>query len=400
MLRGIALTIAWCATLACVRADDAFYPASVPLKQARTGKLPNQILPTDKMEFGVWIPDGVQVIRGITVNPFAKNPSEAPTELKHWHELGRLWGFAFVQSNFNGTSAAEYGPSLQTALDEIAKKSNHPELAHAPFLFMGTSRGGSWSKKLALHFPDRTIAVAPTNLVIGPDTDELRLIPFWASIGEKDGGQFKDALAKLPEVRKAGGQWGLAPLWGKGHEFGFTNELAVPFFDEVIRRRYPSDQLPMDKPDALKPYPNERVWLGDVSAWVEKQHTTEIAAAGKYAKPPEQAAWLAGPDLAHAWRAFVGETKAVKITEPPGLGGGQAFHTHAPDQPIAVKLIVPASAKSVSLFDGERLLERKAGPAAEFSVTLATGVHPIYAVVESEDGSLYARPHTLIVRHK
>ena len=55
------------------------------------------------------------------------------------------------------------------------------------------------------------------------------------------------------------------------------NNLAIPFFDEVIRERYPADQLPMDKPVTLKPYPKDRVWLGNIEGWKEKLHTGEIS---------------------------------------------------------------------------------------------------------------------------
>lgn len=400
MFRSLILALFCCQAITALGSDDAFYPVSIPLKQERKSKLPDRSQPADKLEYGVWIPAEIPVVRGLIVNPFSKNPSDPPAELKHWHELSRIWEFAYVLGDFNGASSAEFGPSLQAALEAVARESNRPELAHAPFLFMGTSRGGGWSKKLAQYFPSRTIAVAPTNLVIGPDAEELLPIPFWTSIGERDGSQFKEALAQFPAVRKGGGLWGLAPLWGRGHEFGFTNELAIPFFDEVIRQRYPPDQLPRRQAVTLKPYPSERLWLGDISAWTERKHLSRIAPAEKYGAAREQAACLPGPDLAHAWLAFVSEAKGIKITEPPGLGGGQPFLPHLPEKPIRVRLEVPAAASSVSLFAGERLLERKDGPAAEFTIQLATGVHPIYAVVESDLGRLYSRPHTLIVRRK
>jgi len=379
-------------------AADAFYPISVPLQKPRTKALPDRSEPADKMEYGLWIPDGVEVVRGIICNPFTKNPLEAPQEMRHWHVMGRLWGFAYIVSDFNGTSSAEFGPTLQAALVMAAKESGHTELAHAPFLFMGTSRGGGWSRKLAEHFPERTIAVAPTNLVVGPDSEVVRSIPFWTTVGEKDGGQFPSLLEKLPVIRKDGGQWGAAVLWGARHEFLFTNNLAIPFFDEVIRQRYPADQLPREKPVVLKPYPQDRVWLGDVTGWKEKLRVGPIAPAAEYDKSAHEAVWIPGPDLAHAWRAFVSESKQVKITQPPGLGGGQAFILHAPDQDIAVTLKLPATARKVSLFDGERLIEAKEGAAAEFAIRLQPGVHPVYAVVETADGLLYSRPHTLLVR--
>lgn len=399
MIRFVLATLLSLSLLFEAVAADTFYPVSIPLKKERKSKLPNRSQPADQAEFGVWIPDGVPVVRGILMNTFAANPAQATEERKHWHEMGRIWGFAFLQADYNGIAAEEFGPTLQAALVVAAKKSGHTELDHAPFVFMGTSRGGGWARKLAEVFPERTLAVVPTNLVVGPDSEAVRGIPFWTTVGEKDGGQFPSLLEKLPLIRKEGGQWGAAVLWGAKHEFLYTNNLAIPFLDEVIRQRYPADQFPKEKPVTLKAYPKDRVWLGDIEGWKEKKHTAAIAPAQKYAKPQHEAVWIPGADLAHAWQAFVSETKTLRITEPPGLGGGQKFLTHPSDQPILVKLKVPATAKRVCLYDGERMLEAKEGPAAEFRIKLATGAHPIYAVAETADGLLYSRPHALIVRN-
>jgi len=105
----------------------------------------------------------------------------------------------------------------------------------------------------------------------------------------------------------------------------------------------------------------------------------DVALAEKYEKPVEEAVWIPGADLAHAWRAFVSEAKAVKIAEPPGLGGGQPFVVHAPDKDIAVKLKLPPEAKKVTLYDGARKLEEKSGVASEFTIRLALGVQHIAA---------------------
>lgn len=394
MRRALLLVMSFLLPVA-VLAEDRFLITSVPLKQPRKANF--ETAPTDKMEFSIWIPDGVRVLRGVIVGTFTPNPTTPPKELRHWHVMARQWGFAFLQTDFNGANAAEFAPNTNQALTDFAEQSGHRELKHAPFIWMGTSRGGGYSRKMALEFPQRTLAAVPTNLEIAPDAPELREIPFWTTFGEKDGKQMEQILHKLPEVRRSGAQWGIAILWGKGHEFLFTNNLAIPFLDEVIRERYPVDEWPLEKPVALKPYPQSRVWLGDVAVWHMKEHSAEIAPADSFSKGSEQGVWLPGADLAHAWRAFVSEAKQVKITEPPGLGGGQAFVAHVANRPIAVKLQVPADSNKVRLYDGATLIEEKLGASTDFTIKLSRGVHPIYAVVELGAARLYSRPHTLLV---
>jgi hypothetical protein len=346
----------------------------------------------DKVFVSVWIPDGVKVVRGGICNPFSKGDDVS----KHWQAACRHWQFAYVQVDFDAVKKDEF-ELLKTGLTDLAKQMEHPELKHLPLCFIGMSRGGGMSMQLAELMPERTIAVAPVCLEVGPTTEPARHIPVATIFGEKDGSQMKLLLGKLSVARKDGARFGIAVQWGRGHEFALANNMALALFDDAIARRLPASPVPSG-PTPLADLPLEEGWLGDVSTWGKGQ-APKIAAWRNYEGDRDAACWFPSERTAAVWRAFVGASKDVTITEPPGLGDKQPFVLQSASKPIAVMLTlanVPQPTKVVIWDAQQKLAEKDAGP-WEFAVTLPRGVHSLIATVDDSAGHRTSRPHTIVV---
>lgn len=376
-----------------VAPKDETYRAEYTLKTPRS-RDPVLGGPRDKVAVSAWIPEGVKTVRGGICNPFSKGEPVS----KHWQAACRHWGFAYVQVDFDAVKRDEFS-LLKTGLADLARQSRHPELEHMPLCFTGMSRGGAMSMQLAELMPDRTVACVPVCLEVGPATEATRRIPVLTVFGEKDGQQMKLLLDKLPAERRQGAHFAVAVQWNRKHEFGQANNLSFVFFDDVIARRVPKEVEP-GQPVKLADYPLEDGWLGDTATWGKDGKLPTVASWKDFKGDRDKACWFPSARIAAVWQAFVGSSKEVTITEPPGLGDRQAFVLHSAKGPIAVKLGLASGLKpeAVELWDGDvRLAGKKEGPWA-FETVLKPGIHSLYAVVRQAGREpLTARPHTVVV---
>lgn len=392
---GICMALCLLLTGAAAGADapaDLVVRAELPLKTPRP-RDPVLGGARDKVFFQVTIPEGVKTVRGAVCNPFSKDENIG----KHWRAACRQWGFAFVQTDFDAVKKEEY-ILLKTALAELAKKSNHPEIEHMPLCFTGMSRGGGMSMHLAELMPERTIASVPVCLEVGPTSKATRAIPVLTVFGEKDGKQMPLLLEKLPKERAQEACWALAVQWARGHEFGQANNLSFVFLDEVIARRLPQESG-TGAPSPLRAFSREEGWLGDPGTWGKDGRRPTIAAWKDFQGKRDQACWLPSQRSAAVWQAFVGATKDVTITEPAGLGDGQQFGQHSAGKPVIVKLALAGKLmpEKVVLWDGPQRLAESSEAPWTFEVSLKPGIHALYAVVQEGSTARTSRPHTIVV---
>lgn len=378
------------------RADDVA-PKGETYRAEYTLKTPRSREPVlggskDKVFVNVWLPDGVKTVRGGICNPFSKDEPVG----KHWQAACRYWGFAYVQVDFDAVKIDEFA-LLKTALADLAKQSKHPELGHLPLCFLGMSRGGGMSMQLAELMPERTVACVPVCLEVGPASAATRKVPVLTIFGEKDGQQMKLLLDKLPAERKQGAHFAVAVQWNRKHEFGQANNLAFVFLDDVIARRVPKD-APTDKPVKLADVPLEDGWLGDPTTW-GRDGRVATAAWPDFKGNRDKACWFESKRTAAVWQAFVGASKEVTITEPPGLGDGQPFELHSAKKPVkvAVKLAPGLKADRVEFWDGDKLIGEATQAPWALEVKLTPGIHALYATVGPVNDRLTSRPHTIVV---
>jgi hypothetical protein len=295
LLLTLALALAAAPVLAADTTVDTVVKLQTPKKDK--GRTDGAL---DEVPLSLWIPDGVPVVRGAVMNPFNL---KAVTQ-SHWQEACRLWGFALIGANYFAVKNQEFPTTLQAALKEFAAKTGRKELEHVPLCFVGMSAGAGMSMHFARAMPDRTIAVGPVCLEVGPDTAETRGIPIVTVFGDKDMQQMPQLAAKLPVQRKEGARWAIAVQWGRGHEFAAANNIVIPLFDHAICRRYPAGVTPAAGPVKLVDIPENEGWLGDRGTW--ETNFAAIASFAAFQGDKGQACWLADEYLACVWREKTG----------------------------------------------------------------------------------------------
>lgn len=389
-LRYFALAAVGCG-LCCgqLQADDVL-KASVKLQTPKkeSKRAPQ---PLDEVPLNLWLPADTKVVRGLIVNPFY----EKAVGQQHWQAAARHWGFGILGANYFGVRNAEFGPTLLQGLSEFAKTSGHRELEHVPCCFVGMSAGAGMSTRFAEQLPDRTIAVGPVCLEVGPQNEASMHIPMVTVFGERDGKQMEKLLAKLPEQRRQAAQWSIAVQWRRRHEFARANNMVMPLFDHAIRIRYPDEATPVDGPVKLNPIDESSGWLGQVSTWTRP--APAIAAYDKFAGDKSAACWFPDAYVAHVWQAFVVQAPRLSIQQPAGQGDGD-FHLHAAGRPIHVELKIAAGLKpqQVQLFDGDRPLGKFEGN--QFTLELKPGIYTLIAVATTESGEKsISHPNTIIM---
>jgi hypothetical protein len=377
-------------SVAPVHADDTTLKTAVPLTVPRKQAPPDKG-PLDKVEVSVWIPDGVKVVKGAIVNPHHLNH----TGQKHWQEAARLWEFALIGADYFEVADKDY-PTLQAALKELAGTSKHPELENVPLCFFGFSAGAGMAAKFAELMPERTVAVAPVGLDVGPTSAATRKIPTLTIVGEKDGKQVQQLTEKFAAQRKDGALWAIAVQWDRGHDFGAANNLLIPFFEDVIRRRAPIDKKLLDLTE-------RDGWIGYISSWGRPYPSIQLGSefyGDKGATGDKgSVSWFPSRKVAAVWRAFVADGKEVKITEPVGFGEGMDFAAHPAGKAIHVAVTTGGLAKitKVELFDADKLVKSDA-KATTFEVTLEPGVHTLVVLVTADGRPYLSRPQTIVVR--
>ena len=376
---------------------DVIHQTAIPLKQPkksadRAEGGPNHVL------FTLWIPEGLKVVRGIYHTPFNLDT----VEKEQSRAMARNWGFAIVGGNLMRVNRAEMGPAFVAGLADLAARSCYAELTHAPLLFSSMSAGTRMCLALAEHLPERTLACGLVALEVGPETAAVRDVPMLTIFGSKDGRQMPQLEALLPKRRaEFDPSWAIAAQWGRGHEWGQANNLLWPFFDEIIRQRYPADASPAGGPVKLRRYDPARVWFADPTSW--KNRAPVIAAAASYVGNKAAACWLPGEDVARVWQSFVVEKPLVQITEPSSQGDKKPLAIFAPGREMTVQVQVNAAfvAQKIILHDrATRLGEApvNAGRAEVRTGPLAPGFHTLIAHAVNAEGAVeLSRPATILV---
>src|SRR3954452_10444392 len=123
--------------------------------------------------YRAWIPDGVTRLRGVIVHQHgcgagACKGGETAAEDLHWQALARRWDCALLGPSYhqedgqncrrwcdprNGSRAR-----FLRALDDLAARSGHPELAEVPWCLWGHSGGGFWARLMMISDPDRVLS--------------------------------------------------------------------------------------------------------------------------------------------------------------------------------------------------------------------------------------------------
>ena len=133
------------------------------------------------------------------------------------------------------------GQALLSALDQLAPRCGHPELARAPLLLWGMSAGGQFNYEFVAWRPERVACFVVNKGGIYYSAllpEASRQVPGLFFTGQDDMRYRSDTIAGLFAVnRRVGARWALVDEPGIAHAEGQSPRLARLFFSEIMRQR-------------------------------------------------------------------------------------------------------------------------------------------------------------------
>jgi lysophospholipase L1-like esterase/pimeloyl-ACP methyl ester carboxylesterase len=333
-----------CATELCAQKPpyDVFPPAQAPYYRVRyeASDKPDELI--YGVNCTVWIPPGVQTLRGVIVHQHGCGEGSCKSGLTgaydlHWQALARKHDCALLSPAYEQPDKADCqmwcdprkgsDAAFQKGLADLGAKSGHPELAKVPWALWGHSGGGHWAGGMVMLHPDRIAAAWLRSGVPLLKDDPKRKgikahqlpdaalqVPLMCNLGTKEGVTVKEKNFAgvwpanevfFNEVRGKGGLVGVAVDPLSSHDCGNQRYLAIPWLDACLSAR-----LPKTASDPLAAMPADRAWLAPPTG-------TEAVPAAKFSGEPLKAAWLPNEAMAKAWMEYVKDTKVSDTTPPP-----------------------------------------------------------------------------------
>lgn len=266
----------------------------------------------DKAEFRLWLPPDVAPVRAVLVLvPGSNGDGRGDVTDRVWQEFAirnrlALLGCRLTDRPHDQDFIEEYvdaskgsGQALLSALAALGRQTKHAELADAPLLFWGMSAGGQFNYEFAAWKPARVAAFVVNKGGIYYSAlvpRAARNVPALLFVGGKDLWSRTNTISGLFAVnRRAGALWALAEEPGAAHVVGRSRDVALPFFEDVLRLRLDSTSS-----NGLKPITDREGFVGDLAAKTFRP----IAEAGAAAGPT---VWLPTERVARAWQAMLTE---------------------------------------------------------------------------------------------
>ena len=182
--------------------------------------------------------------------------------------FGRAHGFAIIGTE-TPESPASMAANIRSALQNVGGRSSHNELAYAPLLVMGHSRGGCMAYQIAVQAPDQVIGVLPLagSGVPGCLEGSLALsIPVYIIVGQLEFPQVTSpSTLAFQEHRARGGLWAFALEAGAGHAWPVNNDVIFNWAAAVTAARLPAT-VATGAPVQLRSVNESSGWLADRSS--------------------------------------------------------------------------------------------------------------------------------------
>ncbi len=261
----------------------------------------------DKAEFKMWLPPNVPKVRAVLVLVPGSNGDGRPqAEDAFWQSFATKHRLAIVACRITDKPhdqafLEDYvkmsdgtGQAIVDAVNGLAKASNHPEIATAPFLMWGMSAGGQVDYEFAAWKPERVLAFVVNKggvyySALVPRA--ARNIPALLFVGEKDLAFRINTIQGLFAVnRRAGALWAYVVEPGTAHAVGRSKDLGAMFFEDILAMR-----LSGDTPIAV---PDKTGFIGDLQAFTFQPVATAAA-------PTVPTSWLPTERIARAWAAVM-----------------------------------------------------------------------------------------------
>jgi hypothetical protein len=335
--------------------------------------------------YRIAIPAGLTTVRGILViTNYAGGDSREYYRDAWYGEFLHLHNFAFVGAMGNNSHIESF-QVFQRALAQIAKESGHPELVNVPYATTGLSAGGGFASRLVTSCPEKVLAsvivcsrlkltdVTPTPAMLGT--------PVMIINGEtENSGQV--VYPNLEAYRPVGALYGFLELEGRGHEFAGQEVLAMPYLEEAIRLRYPSNGDVRKGPLTLKPVAPMSGWVADNRTW--KSGITYISPAKEFKGDIRNSSWLLNKNIAFIYRAYATYNKPLTITSPsPDASKTESWATGS-NVPIVVDATKFPNWKTLEFYDGSRILGEITQGSPQFTAKNLTPGYHVFSVLGTD----------------
>jgi len=221
----------------------------------------------DKAEFRLWYHDDVTAKGILVLVPGSNGDGRGDVDDAAWQDFAKsnhfaLLGCRFTDKQHDNMDIEEYidvkrgsGDAFLKAITMLANKSHHAELTNAPLLLWGFSAGGEFDYEFACWKPERVIAFVVNKggvyySALAPTA--TRATPGLLFTGEKDLETRTNIIKGIFDMnRRFGAVWAYGNEPGMKHEIGKSKQLAMQFFNTIIRMRMDAKGgrlLPVDAP--------------------------------------------------------------------------------------------------------------------------------------------------------
>ena len=262
-------------------------------------------------QFRFWLPPNAGPVRALLVlNPGSNGDGRPAAQDTAWQAFATAHGLAIVATRFTDKPHDQgffedyiavskgSGDAFLSALSHFAAQSGHPEVATAPLLLWGMSAGGQINYEFVAWKPERVIGFVVNKGGVYYSallSREARQVPGILFTGGKDLEFRTNTINGLFAVNRRGGAlWALAEEPGAAHVVGQSRDVAMIFFDEVLKLRLGAPGAP------LVPLSEKSGFLGDLKA-------KTFAPLGDAKVPGYPTAWLPTARAARAWMQLVTE---------------------------------------------------------------------------------------------
>lgn len=259
------------------------------------------------LEMQLYIPQSLERIRGIYCYvPGWQGSSMVMIKNKPLRRYVESKGFALMTFTMEGeyTSREEgisswSGEAFLDGLKKLARKSDHPEIEHAPLLFNGHSAGGQFGYHFTLMHPERVIAFITIKggLHSSSPAGNATQVPAFMVIGENDEEYRKSNLTNIFNThRQQKALWAIAIQPNSKHDH-VDDAIKHAFFDAVIPLRLP-ESATTHTTIKLKQVQKSGGWLGNAENF-------SISSYADYQGDRKKTSWLPNKRFAQLWLHFI-----------------------------------------------------------------------------------------------
>lgn len=263
--------------------------------------------------FRLWIPKGIKQIRAIVVLVPGSNRDGRPkVEDTEWQAFANLHNLAilgcyytdkkheqmFIEEYVNVSQGS--GQALERALESLAKRSNHTEVATAPLLLWGMSAGGQFNYEFVAWKPERVLGFVVNKGGIYYSallSRAARSVPGLLFTGEYDMASRTETINGLFSLNRRGGAlWALTQEPQTKHEVGRSKEMSLIFFEELLPLRLPSTTSSNEQ--HLQKISENSGFIGQLKNNIIKEQKENLP-------PTYPSSWLPSERAALAWKSVV-----------------------------------------------------------------------------------------------